>query len=138
MHLEIGHRFAFEYDGFISESFLELRLQPKAGPHQTVNSFVLSVGPPARVHRYTDWNDNVTHHFTVTKFHDRIEVASDSLVETHPASVGAAALDDPAAASALPDILLDFLAFDGPVRLTPRLRALHRDVGVDAKAPLGE
>ena len=31
-------------------------------------------GPPARVFRYRDWNDNLAHHFTVTKFHDRIEV----------------------------------------------------------------
>ena len=68
---------------------MELRVQPKATGDQAVSSFVLAVGPPTRVHRYLDWNDNVTHHFTITRFHDRIEVASRSLVDTHP--VGAAA-----------------------------------------------
>lgn len=138
MRLQIEHRFAFEYDGFISESFLELRLQPKTGPHQTVHSFVLAVGPPTRVHRYTDWNDNLTHHLTVTKFHDRIEVASDSLVETHPQTADLAALDEPVPEGDPAYTLLDFLDFNGPVLLTPGLRALHRAVAVDARAPLGE
>jgi transglutaminase-like putative cysteine protease len=137
MHLAIEHRFAFEYDGFISESFLELRLQPRSGPGQIVHAFVLSVGPPTRVHRYTDWNENITHHFTVTKFHDRIEVAGESRVETHSGRPGLAALDVPVAADGLPYPLLDFLAFGGPVRLTPRLRELHRAVGVAPDAPLG-
>jgi len=74
----------------------------------------------------------------VTKFHDRIEVASEALVETHPPAVGLAALDEPVSAGDLPYTLLDFVDFDGPVLLTPDLRALHRAVGVDALAPLGE
>src|SRR3954452_3903384 len=86
MLLEIEHRLAFEYDAYISESFMELHVQPKSTADQTVSSFVLSVGPPARVHRYLDWNDYVTHHFTITRFHDRIEISSRSLVSTHPAA----------------------------------------------------
>ena len=85
MLLDVEHRFAFGYDAYISESFLELRVQPKTTSEQTVSSFVLAVGPPTRVHRYVDWNDNVTHHFTITRFHDRIEVVSDSLVGSNPA-----------------------------------------------------
>ena len=81
--LDIDHRFAYEYDAYISESFMELRVQPKTTADQTVSSFVLSVGPPTRVNRDLDWNDNVTHHFTITRFHDRIEVSSRSLVSTH-------------------------------------------------------
>ena len=48
MLLEIEHRLAFEYDAYISESFLELRVQPKTTPHQTLHSFVLAVGPPSK------------------------------------------------------------------------------------------
>ena len=36
MHLQVEHSFAFEYDTFIRESFLELRVQPKTTPQQAV------------------------------------------------------------------------------------------------------
>jgi transglutaminase-like putative cysteine protease len=136
MLLDVEHRFAFGYDAYISESFLELRVQPKTTGDQTVSSFVLAVGPPTRVHRYLDWNDNVTHHFTITRFHDRIEVASRSLVRTHPVVHPLAELGDTVPATDPPYGLLDFLAFDGPVKLTPALRAAHKAAAAPA-APLG-
>ena len=137
MLLDVGHRFTFGYDAYISESFLELRVQPKTTRDQTVTSFVLAVGPPTRVHRYVDWNDNVTHHFTVTRFHDRIEVASRSVVSTHPALRPLAELGDAVPVLDRPYPLLDFLAFDGPVRLTSALRGAHRAAAPRA-ARLGE
>jgi len=138
MRLEIEHAFAFAYDGFISESFLELRVQPKTTPAQTVLGFGLAVGPRTRVYRYVDWNDNATHHFTITKFHDRIEVKASSLVETRAAAMALGELGPPAAVDDVPYALLDFLAFDGPVRLTPALRASHGALALPADAPLGE
>lgn len=137
MLLDVEHRFAFGYDAYISESFLELRVQPKTTADQTVSSFVLAVGPPTRVHRYLDWNDNVTHHFTITRFHDRIEVASRSVVRTHPTVCPLAPLGDTVPAPDLPYGLLDFLAFDGPVKLTPALRAAHK-AAAPRSVPLGE
>src|SRR6266852_8635081 len=94
MLLRVEHKFEFGYDGYISESFIELRVQPKPTATQTVASFSLAVGPPTRVFRYRDWNDNLAHHFTVTKFHDRIEVVARSLVHTHAASPPVASLPD--------------------------------------------
>jgi transglutaminase-like putative cysteine protease len=138
MLLDVEHRFSFEYDTYISESFLELRVQPKTTADQTVSSFVLAVGPPTRVYRYLDWNDNVTHHFTVTRFHDRIEVSSRSVVSTHPTAPPLTALADLPPARDVPYPLLDFLAFGGPVQLTPALRALHRAAAPPRGASLGE
>ena len=138
MFLEVEHRFAFEYDAYISESFLELRVQPKTTTGQTVAAFELAVGPPTSVFRYRDWNDNLTHHFTITKFHDRIEVVARSLVQTHPAGPPVATLPDRPPLSALPYPLRDFLDFGGPVRLTPALRTAHRAVGNGDRAPIGE
>jgi transglutaminase-like putative cysteine protease len=138
MLLEIEHRLAFEYDAYISESFMELRVQPKSTADQTVSSFVLSVGPPARVHRYLDWNDNVTHHFTITRFHDRIEISSRSLVSTHPAAPPIEAISVPTGVQEGPYPLLDFLAFGGPVHLTPALRAAHKAAAPARTGPLGE
>jgi transglutaminase-like putative cysteine protease len=137
MLLRVEHTFAFGYDGYISESFLELRVQPKPTPTQTVASFSLAVGPPTRVFRYRDWNDNLAHHFTVTKFHDRIEITSRSLVETKaPAVALAAVTETPARETAWS--LHDYLDFGGPVRASAALRDAHRAVKVPRTAPLGE
>ena len=138
MLLSVEHKFAFEYDGYISESFLELRVQPKVTAQQQVLSFGLAVGPPTRVFRYVDWNDNVTHHFTITKFHDRIAVTTQSIVETRPLAPSLSALDQPASPRGLPYPLLDFLEHGGPVRLTPALRAAHRAMAPSASAAVGE
>ena len=138
MHLRVEHRFAFEYDAFISESFLELRVQPKTTPQQTVSAFELAVGPPTGVHRYRDWNDNLTHHFTITKFHDRIEVSARSMVQTNRSSVTLASLTQRPAGEGLAYTLRDFLEFGGPVMLTPGLRAANRAIGLAPTAPLGE
>ena len=138
MNLQIEHRFAFEYDGFISESFVELRVQPKTTAQQTVSSFELAVGPPTGVHRYRDWNDNIAHHFTITKFHDRIAVATRSLVQTQRAALSIASLGERPSEDGLPYPLRDFLQFGGPVRRSPALRAALKAVGLAPRAPLGE
>jgi len=138
MRLEVEHAFAFAYDGYISESFLELRVQPKTTPVQTVLAFGLAVGPRTRVYRYVDWNDNVTHHFTITKFHDRIEVKASSLVETRAAAGALGDLGPPMAIDEVPYALTDFLAFDGPVRLTPALRESHAALALPRGAGVGE
>jgi transglutaminase-like putative cysteine protease len=138
MFLQVEHRFAFEYDGYISESFLELRVQPKTTASQTVASFQLAVGPPTRVFRYRDWNDNLTHHFTITKFHDRIEVDARSLVRTHVTSPAIATLVEAPTRDPLPYALRDFVEFGGPVRVTPALRAALRVAALPPRAPIGE
>jgi transglutaminase-like putative cysteine protease len=138
MRLQVEHRFAFAYDAFISESFLELRVQPKQTPQQAVASFELAVGPPTSVHRYRDWNDNITHHFTITKFHDRIAVSSRARVQTHRAGVAISSLGERPSVEAVPYTLRDFLELGGPVKLTPRLRAAHRAIRLRPTAPLGE
>ena len=102
MFLEVEHRLSFDYDAFIRESFIELRMQPKTTPHQTLQSFVLAVGPPTSLSRYRDWNDNIVHHFTVTSYHDRIAVAGRALVSTHPTAPTLDELTDRLPLPALP------------------------------------
>jgi transglutaminase-like putative cysteine protease len=138
MHVEIEHTLSLTYDAYIRESFLELRMQPKTTTDQTLLSFVLAIGPPTKISRYRDWNGNVVHHFTIVHFHDRIEVVARSAVNTHPAAPALAAVRDPRPAAALPYPLLDFLAFDGPVRAGAALRRFAQGIAVPATAPLGE
>lgn len=138
MNLGLEHHLTFRYDGYISESFLELRVQPKTTAHQTVSAFGLAVGPPSRVYRYTDWNGNLVHHFNVTRYHDRIEVVSRATVTTHPAGPPLAAVADALPLGEVPYPLLDGLRFGGPVRLTPALRRFLRGVRLPRRARLGD
>ena len=138
MFVEIEHTLSLAYDAYIRESFLELRMQPKTTGDQTLQSFVLAVGPPTKTSRYRDWNHNVVHHFTIVHFHDRIEVVARSAVSTHPAAPALASVTDPRPYPEPPYPLLDFLAFDGPVRASAGLRKFAQGVSVPASAPLGE
>lgn len=138
MLIEIEHALRFEYDGFIHESFMELRVEPLTDPHQTLRSFYLAVGPPTRVARYADWNGNFVHHFGVTDYHDRIEVLVRSAVATQPARIDLASLSAPPPAAAELGPLLDFARLGGPVEGTRALEQLASELPVAADAPLGE
>jgi transglutaminase-like putative cysteine protease len=136
--LEIEHTLSLGYDAFIRESFLELRMQPKTTADQTLSSFVLAVGPPTKISRYRDWNGNAVHHFTIVHYHDRIEVVARSAVSTHPVAPGLDAVTDVRPLPEPPYPLLDFLAFDGPVRPGAAMRKFSQGVVVAPTAPLGE
>jgi transglutaminase-like putative cysteine protease len=137
MLLEIEHRLSFDYDAFVRESFIELRMQPKTIPHQTLLGFVIAVGPAAPVSRYRDWNDNTVHHFTITQYHTRISVVARSRVRTHPAAPALAAAVERRAEGGLGPDLHDLTRFAGPVRPSPALRRFHREAAVPARGPLG-
>jgi transglutaminase-like putative cysteine protease len=136
--LEIEHTLSLSYDVYIRESFLELRMQPKTTADQTLQSFVLAVGPPTKIARYRDWNGNAVHHFTIVHFHDRIEVVARSAVNTHPAAPGLAAMTDARPSPETPYPLLDFLAFDGPVRSSAALRRFSQGVPAAPTSRLGD
>ncbi|MET0849886.1 MAG: transglutaminase family protein [Candidatus Rokuibacteriota bacterium] len=138
MILEIEHHLSFDYDAFIRESFIELRMQPKTTEHQTLASFVLAVGPPSTIARYRDWNDNAVHHFTVTQYHNRIAVEGRALVRTHPAAPAATGLADPVPLADVPPSLYDFMQLAGPVRPSAALSDLHQEVRRGAGATLGD
>jgi transglutaminase-like putative cysteine protease len=138
MFVEIEHTLSLSYDAYIRESFLELRMQPKTTADQTLQSFVLAVGPPTKISRYRDWNGNVVHHFTIVHFHDRIEVVARSAVSTHPAAPPLARVTDARPFPEPPYPLLDFLAFDGPVRSSTQMRKFSQGVSAAPAAPLGD
>ena len=138
MFLDVQHHLWLEYGEFIRESFIELRLQPKTTQAQAVASFVLAAGPPTKISRYRDWNDNVVHHFAVTHYHDRLEVQSRSLVETRLPLFALAAIEDALPLPALSHELQDWLFVDGPLRRSPSLEQFAAEINVPARAPLGE
>jgi transglutaminase-like putative cysteine protease len=112
-------------------------LQPKRTLTQTVASFVLAAGPPTKISRYRDWNDNVVHHFAVTQFHDRLEVQSRSLVETRRPLFPLSAVEDAMPVGAPSHELYDWLTLDGPLCATPDLERFAAGLDVPTSAPLG-
>ena len=138
MNLNVEHRLAFDYDSYISESFLELRVQPKSVAHQTVHAFSLAVAPLTRVYRYGDWHENLVHHFNITRYHSRIEVVSRSLVTTHPAAPALETVTDAVVWGDLSHQYRDYLQLEGPIQATPTLRKFQRSLGLPRGARLGE
>lgn len=138
MRIEIEHELRFEYDDFIHESFMELRVEPLSDVRQTLRSFYLAVGPPTQVSRYTDWNGNFVHHFGITDYHDRIEVLARSIVATEPSPLSLAELREPPGEAPGLGPLTDFLAFGGPVERTRDLERLAAGIPAGPGAPVGE
>jgi transglutaminase-like putative cysteine protease len=138
MWIDVDHTLKFHYDRFVRESRMELRTEPLTSERQMVHSFVLAVGPSARVHRYRDWNGNWVHHFGIADYHDRIEVRARSLVNTQPPQVGWDAVDEPAPSGAPLGPQLDFVRFDGPANRSRQLEEFAAGVPCDASAPLAE
>ena len=99
---------------------------------------MLAVGPPTKISRYRDWNDNAVHHFTIVHFHDRIEVVAPVRGEHPPTGSALAAATDARPYPEPPYPLLDFLAFEGPVRNGAGLPSSRRPWPCLVDAPLGE
>lgn len=134
--LDVEHTMTFEYDDFIRESWMELRVEPRSSIHQTVHSFYLAVGPASSVERYLDWNGNFVRHFGVPDYHDRIEVVTRMLVDVHPEQPPLEVLGKPPAAAT--GGILDFVAFGGPVVRSRPLESLEKSAAAPRTAPLGE
>ena len=115
MLLGIQHQTVLTYAARIRESVLELRVTPRSDKNQTLRAFKLQVGPEVPVFTHRDWNDNQVHHFSVAAFHERVVIAANANVETHPQAVDLSACTDPLPLSGLNHRFHDFLGFHGPV-----------------------
>ncbi|MCH2172557.1 transglutaminase family protein [Myxococcota bacterium] len=137
MLIETEHRLRFQYDDFIRESQMEIRIEPQAGTHQRIHSFHLVVGPTATLDRYRDWNDNWVHHLAIRGYHDRIEILARSLIDAAADRPGLEALTEVPERQVSGE-LLDFTRFGGPVEHAPALESFTREVQASREAPLGE
>ncbi|MBX3095334.1 MAG: transglutaminase family protein [Fimbriimonadaceae bacterium] len=126
MLLEIEHKIHFDYSDFINESWMELRVEPKATPEQTLRSYFLAIGPPSTVNAFTDWLGNVVHTFSIAKFHNRIEILSRSIVDIHRPEY------DPSAFAVYPEAVdgpeRDMLLFGGPIENSEALQAFNAKI----------
>jgi transglutaminase-like putative cysteine protease len=89
----IRHITQFAYDATVSESVMEVRMQPQTSEHQQCLEFAIDVHPRARVFAYRDSLGNWVHHFNVPRRHRQLMIASRAYVEVDDAPQLPPALD---------------------------------------------
>lgn len=81
MYFELQHITRFRYSDPISESIMEVRMQPRTERWQRCLRFSLTTSPEARVASYNDYLGNAIHFFDIPKGHKHLQLIAQSLVE---------------------------------------------------------
>ena len=81
MRYTVYHLTHFRYDAPVSESVMEVRMQPRTETVQRCLRFELSTTPRARVFAYQEPEGNVVHHFDVPARHRELTIVAESVVE---------------------------------------------------------
>jgi transglutaminase-like putative cysteine protease len=80
----VRHVTRFTYETPISESVMEVRMQPRSEGPQRCLHFGLSTAPASRVMLHQDHEGNIVHHFNIPGRHSRLTVTAEALVEYAP------------------------------------------------------
>jgi transglutaminase-like putative cysteine protease len=84
MHYSIRHLTRFRYSAAISESVMEVRMQPRTEGGQHCIWFDLAVKPRASLTSYRDHLGNLIHHFDVPSHHANLAIKAEAVVEISP------------------------------------------------------
>jgi transglutaminase-like putative cysteine protease len=76
MRYAITHVTRFVYDAPVSESHMEVRMQPRTGPGQTCLHYELQVEPRARPHAFHDHLANAVDYFSVPGRHQSLTITA--------------------------------------------------------------
>jgi transglutaminase-like putative cysteine protease len=131
----IRHVTQFTYSAPISESIMEVRMQPRTAGGQHCLRFELSTTPRVRPFTYRDPLGNIVHHFDVPGRHTRLTIVADALVamsgrEPLPDALPERAWDD-LAWCAGSDEHVDALRCSGFARSTPLLEAFAAEIELE-------
>ncbi len=77
----IHHVTRFRYSAPISESIMEVRIQPRSEGIQRCLDFRLHTNPRAHIMNYRGGNGNRVHHFDVPNRHSQLTITAQALVE---------------------------------------------------------
>ncbi len=142
MIFNITHTTAYEYSAPAVESFTELRVRPRRGPHQNVLQHVTEVNPRVPLEEFADYYGNTVECLSVPFRHRCLSVTSRSTVETFFPPDALTGLDlsvSEAVRLCWPERrqLFDFLMPSLHAPITPELEALSRRL-LPSDAPFGE
>ena len=85
MFYAIRHLTRFRYNRPVSQSMMEVRMQPRSESGQRSFTFRLSVNPRARIFAFQDYLGNQVHHFDLPQRHRELSIVADALVNVEPA-----------------------------------------------------
>jgi transglutaminase-like putative cysteine protease len=86
MFYSIRHITRFAYSAPISESVMEVRMQPRSEWNQRCLRFDLMPSPKAKTFSYRDHLGNVVHHFDMPARHSQLKVTAEAVVEVAPST----------------------------------------------------
>jgi transglutaminase-like putative cysteine protease len=135
MYYNIRHLTRFRYSAAISQSVMELRMQPRSDGNQHCLKFNLALNPTARVSNYHDFLGNTVHHFDIPGPHRQLAIVAESLVEVHPNAPVPDSLTPQSwdAVDALARSDYDLVLPSQFARPTELLRALAGELGVERR-----
>jgi transglutaminase-like putative cysteine protease len=81
MRYTVRHVTRFAYEPAVTESVMEVRMQPRSDALQRCLHFALTTTPAARVMTYQDHDGNSVHHFNIPARHSRMTLTAEALVE---------------------------------------------------------
>jgi transglutaminase-like putative cysteine protease len=81
MYYTIHHITRFRYSAPITESVMEVRIQPRSDGPQRCLDFRLSTSPRAQIFSYRDNLGNKVHHFDIPNRHSHLTITAESMVE---------------------------------------------------------
>ena len=77
----ITHLTLYEYSEPVSDSVMELRMQPRSDGWQRCARFVLDISPTAHVQHYRDYAGNIIHTFDIPMPHRQLAIKAEAVVE---------------------------------------------------------
>ena len=84
MFYSIVHLTSFRYGAVVSESVMEVRMQPRSEGNQRCLTFDLLVNPRANVMLYRDFLGNAVHHFDIPGSLTHLTVRAEAMVDVQP------------------------------------------------------
>lgn len=84
MYYSIRHVTVFHYSAPVSESVMEVRMQPRTEGGQRCARFQLHTAPRTQIMAYRTDQGNVVHHFDVPGRHTQLTLTAEALVEVAP------------------------------------------------------
>ena len=82
----VTHLTIYKYSDAITDSTMELRMQPRSDGNQRCRRFTLDISPEIKTAFYRDYLGNVIHNFNIHAPHRQLAIKAEALVDVKPLS----------------------------------------------------